>query len=176
MLPNKAVWYNNSWSRGCPELYFVYVFIFYPVVNTWFCLLSSFMTSYMTIFWCSIIDKCQLNSRTWTTEESHSGLVASDLLNLTYNHMYVCCLLFSVRLENISLILRHRHCEWGAAEFMPGAWYLWPLSRKRSLSCHTGFDTGLRFFAASSEGLHHFNSLFRHAKGTKDLHCILTDS
>ena len=114
-------------------------------VNTWRCLLSCFMTSYMTIFWCSIIDKCQLNSRTWTTEESHSGLVASDLLNLTYNHMYVCCLLFSVRLENISLILRHRHCEWRAAEFRPGAWYLWPLSRERSLSCHTGYDTGFRF-------------------------------
>jgi hypothetical protein len=51
------------------------------------------------------------------------------------------CLLFYVPLKNISLIWRRHHYWWRAYARRSG-----PLSRERSLSCHTCCDTGPRSF------------------------------
>jgi hypothetical protein len=65
----------------------------------------------------------------------------------TVEHLidWLIYLLFYISRKNFSLIRRRHHYRWRAAKYA-NAWRSGPLSREGSLSCHTCYDTGPRFF------------------------------
>ena len=82
---------------------------------------------------------------TYTTNLCNCEEVEDHMTNTTqqWNCLFVC-LEFIVPVENFSLIWRHHHCRWRAAN-LTYAQHSWPLSSEDSFTCHTHCDTGLHF-------------------------------
>ena len=82
---------------------------------------------------------------------SRNDLFLIDWVCVVLLHSYGDVIIAGKRLQNIDFARR-----------------LWPVSRKRSLSSHTGCDTGPRSFLS-----HPFSRFIQEAKEIEDLSCIL---
>ena len=68
------------------------------------------------------------------------------------------CVEFIIPLENFSLIWRHHHYRWRAAN-LTCTRHSWPLSSEGSLACHTFCDTGHPFIKVISKHSWHSHLL-----------------